>query len=78
MHSALVPVFFKTENPEPESRCCFCYGLFEAGFCYFADQRKLHRACLPVMLKALEHPDLELHLPDGKTELIQGYQSEYA
>jgi len=60
--------------PPDQTRCCYCFGLFEANACRLADQRWIHKDCLGPLLKALEQPDLELIWPDGTLEKVKGFQ----
>lgn len=74
MASKFAPARLQQPSEALESRCCFCYGLLDSDICLLANQQMVHKNCLSPMLKALEHPDLELVLPDGETEIIRGYQ----
>lgn len=61
---------------ESDQRCCFCFGLSEAGWYVFDDGRYYHRECLPAVLRALGIPQLTVSGPDGP-EVIVGFQSRY-
>ena len=74
MQSNLSPARLISVPPDAEARCCFCYGLIEDLYCLLGNQERIHKDCLTHLLKAQEHPDLDLHLPDGQIEKVKGYQ----